>query len=481
MRQRFFDCNIGLEMHALLRTKSKLFCGCANSPSEQPNVHQCSVCTGELGGVPLLNRRAVEMGIAVADLLNCRIAGYMEIERKHFVSVDNAKNYQLTQIDKALGYDGFLRLSTVRNVIGIDRVHIEEDAPRVRERRFLDFNRAGRPLVEIVTAPDMSSPLEAQTVMRDLVRLLRGSGLSECDGIDGGMRFEANVSVHPIDTSDLGTRVEIKNINSIERCVDAIGFEIESQTELLRQGKEVVPETVGLQEEGHGTEALREKPPVSEYRCFPDPQIPGILLDEVAVRETVHHFLDLTRNPAEFAGRYGVSVAQAAPLFRHPGLPRFCLACFQRGATPSTVLNWVQYLVHRILRREGRRFLEVALSTDEFCHLVRLVEDREINVVQGREVLELMVLEGKGLDVILGSGAGYSQLPEGELEKLASRVIEQWQAELVSKGKEFQVEVRNPGVVGHLVERGMRESGNRADPERLSWYMERNLGDTCGE
>ncbi|MGC8981337.1 MAG: Asp-tRNA(Asn)/Glu-tRNA(Gln) amidotransferase subunit GatB [Minisyncoccia bacterium] len=274
---------IGLEIHLELKTKTKIFCRCPNDPNEiHPNTNICEICTGQPGTLPSFNKKVLEYAIMLGKALNCEINKFSYFVRKNYFYPDLPKNYQISQYELPLCKDGYLKIKNGKK-IRIRRVHIEEDTGRlvhIGNESFVDFNRAGIPLLEIVTEPDIESSEEAKSFAEELILIAKYLGISDASPEKGEIRFEANISIAPEDSKELGTKVEVKNLGSLRSLRDAIDFEIERQMKLFKEGKEIIRETRGFDEGKRITFSQRWKEEAEDYRYFPEPDLPPIILSD---------------------------------------------------------------------------------------------------------------------------------------------------------------------------------------------------------
>jgi aspartyl-tRNA(Asn)/glutamyl-tRNA(Gln) amidotransferase subunit B len=470
---------IGLEIHVQLTTETKMFCGCRarGTFGDEPNTHTCPVCLGLPGTLPVVNERAIHYGLMIGLALDCAIAERSQFHRKNYFYPDLPKGYQISQYDVPLAAGG--RLGEVR----IHRVHLEEDAAKLvhigasgrihgADRSVVDFNRGGTPLVEIVTEPDIRSAEQARDWLNLLRSTLRALGVSDVDMSQGSLRCDANVSIRPVGSSELGTKTELKNMNSFRFLHDGVLAEIERQTALLEAGQPVVQETLHFDPTSGRISSLRSKEEAHDYRYFPEP-------DLVPVHATPE-MLAAARDALP-----ELPAARAERLERELGLPadRARLLAFRTelgdyyeralasngGVDPVTLANWIPPLVERIGSDTDPGATKVTPSS--LAALAKLVSDKAISRDAAREVLTLLVAEGgepaaiverEGLGAISAADAGLAAIVAAAIGAHADA------AEKVRQGNEKAI---GP-IVGHV----MRETKGRADGGEIRRLVREQLG-----
>ncbi len=412
-----FEAVVGLEVHLHLKTKSKMFCGCdASYFGDPPNTHTCPVCLGLPGVLPVVNAQAVEYGILFGLALNCQIAPWTQFHRKSYYYPDMPKNYQISQYDLPIAAHGYLEVEGQR--VRIKRVHLEEDAaksthPEGAPYSLIDLNRAGSPLIEMVTEPDIRTPEQARIFLSHIRSIAQTLGVSDANPEEGKMRADVNVSVRRVG-EPLGTKVEIKNLNSFRSVARALEYEIRRQQEILRSGRRVEQATLGFDEAAGKTYVMRLKEGEADYRYFPDPDLPPIVVDEAWLARLKAAMPEL---PAQKYARYveaGVRPYDAEILAYNPSLARFfdqTLACY-RG-NPQTVANLLNADVAGYLNERQMEVQETALTPEHLAALAGLFERREITnrvlsqllpeVMEGADPLKLV--EERGLRAVADEGA----------------------------------------------------------------------------
>jgi aspartyl-tRNA(Asn)/glutamyl-tRNA(Gln) amidotransferase subunit B len=468
---------IGLEIHVQLSTRTKMFCGCELSFGEQPNVHTCPVCLGLPGTLPVLNARAVHYGIKIGLALGCEIAERSIFHRKNYFYPDLPKGYQISQYDIPLCTGG--RLGEVR----IHRVHLEEDAAKLEhlgqsgrihgaDRSVVDFNRGGTPLVEIVTEPDVRSAEQAREWLTLLRTTLRRLAVSDVKMEEGSLRCDANVSVRPVGSHELGTKTELKNMNSFRFIERGIKAEVERQVALLRAGEPVVQETLHFDPASGRLTPLRSKEEAHDYRYFPEPDLVPLVVDESMLAAVRAEIPELPAARAErFEHDFKLPVDRARELAFRAEQADYFEAAIAAGtdAEPTTIANWMQSLVERIGSDEDPAQTQVtpaALAT-----LAAMAHAKEISRDAGREVLTMLVSGGGDpREIVEREGLGAMAADDGDLAEIVARAIA---AEPDAAAK---IRDGNMKAVGPLVGFVMRETKGRADGGEVTRLIRAQLG-----
>jgi len=401
-----FETVIGLEVHAELQTSSKMFCGCevVDSTRAEANTAVCEICTGMPGTLPVINQRAVEFAIRVALALNCEIAQTSIFARKNYFYPDLPKGYQISQYELPLAHDGWLLIDTEdgEKRIRIRRVHLEEDTGKLTHRTgysLVDYNRSGIPLLEIVSEPDLNSLDEVKSYSTSLRSLLRYLKVNSGDMEKGVIRFEANVSVRPIGSIILGTRTEIKNLNSFRSMVRAVAYEVERQSRMIASGKEVLQETVGWDETSGMTVTQRSKEEAHDYRYFAEPDLPPLEIDPTWIKKIR---LDLPELPHEkkerFCSEYNLTSYTASVLTAEQSVADY----YEKAVSslpeipPHKIANWISSDLFGLLNEAGMSIDESKVSPENLAELVGMVETGEINAHSGKIALHQMFKSGVG-------------------------------------------------------------------------------------
>ena len=422
-----YELVAGLETHVELSTKTKIFCSCSTAFGGQPNSHCCPVCIGLPGPLPKLSRQVVRYATRAGLALGCRISEISKMDRKNYVYPDLPKAYQISQFDKPLCRDGAVELSNGRT-IRINRIHIEEDAGKLIHERgdtFVDYNRGGVPLIEIVTEPDFRSVSEVKEYVELLQLTMKYLGISDCRMEEGSLRCDVNLSVRPQGSETLGTRTEIKNMNSFTHIARAIEYEFSRQQELLAAGEPVIQETLRYDTASGVTESMRSKEDAQDYRYFRDPDLVTIRVTPEEIEELRASLPELpTAKATRFTAQYGLSGADSALLSRYPR----CADYFEQAAAglkkPRTAAN---FLLGQIFSRLGSEAAKEAcvipFDAAALHRLAALVEDGKINMGLAKSTLEKMLDLGKGPEDLL-SPADMEAVDDKKLEELCRAAIE---------------------------------------------------------
>ncbi|HEY3079708.1 MAG TPA: Asp-tRNA(Asn)/Glu-tRNA(Gln) amidotransferase subunit GatB [Chloroflexota bacterium] len=415
-----WEAVIGLEVHAQLMTRSKMFCRCSSDyASAPPNTHVCPVCLGLPGALPVINRRAIELTVRTGLALGCQVADFSRFDRKNYFYADLMKGYQISQYDLPLCTGGELLylVDGQEHRAGVTRVHLEEDTAKHVDRSapggdysLIDVNRAGVPLIEIVGEPDLRTPEQARAYMRALRGILRYVAASSGNMEEGALRCDVNVSVRPTGAPTLGTKVELKNLNSFRAIYNALRHEIARQIELLEGGGKVVQETRGWDETRGVTVGQRTKEYAHDYRYFPEPDLPPLTPDNAWIEAIRGEMPELpAARRARYAAELGLSGYDAALLAAEREIADFFEHTCRLYPQPKTIANWINGDVRRSL---GEATIEqAALTPDGLAELLRMVERGEINRAQGVQVLETLVGSG-GSARAIADARGFKQVSD---------------------------------------------------------------------
>ena len=469
---------IGIEIHVELETASKMFCGCAVDFESEPNTNVCPTCLGLPGALPVPNRQAIEWITKIGLAINCSISERSQFHRKNYFYSDQPKNYQISQFDVPVCHDGWLDVTvdgeTTR--VGVNRAHMEEDtgksihlgeSGRIHEATgtLLNFNRAGVPLVEVVSEPDIRSAAEARAYAQTVRSVIVALGVSDARLEEGSIRFDANVSIRPDSDAPFGTKVEVKNMNSFRSLERAVDYEIRRQTDVIESGGVLHQETRHWDEAEGVTHGMRSKEGSSDYRYFPEPDLLPIVVsaawrDEIAAT--------LPELPAARAARYvalGVDAESAAVLVGSEDLVSLFESAVFAGAGPKTAAKWVTGEVTAWLRRESAVLSNTALTGEHVAELAGMIEDNQLSSTAAKEVLGY-VLAGEGTPGEVAQAHDLAQISDtGALETAVDEVIaaNQDQFDRLAGGEDR--------LIGFFVGQVMRITGGKADPKVVTGIL----------
>jgi len=479
-----FEVVIGLEIHVQLRTASKMFCACPTAFGAPPNTQVCPVCLGLPGSLPVLNRRAVELGLRTAVALGCRVHPRSQFHRKNYYYPDLPKNYQITQyqykVHPPLATDGGLEIPAggARRRVGIRRVHLEEDTGRLVhvERQgqvrysLVDFNRSGVPLMEIVTQPDLRSPQEARTFLTRLRAVLQAIEVSTGRMEEGSLRVDANVSLRR-PGEPLGTRTEVKNMNSLRAVERALAYEVGRQQAVLARGAAVEQETRHWDERRGVTFASRTKEEAQDYRYFPEPDLVPIVVTPAAVEEvrrTLPELPDARRQ--RYVTTFGLSEYDAELVTASAPMAGFFEATVALFPQPKTVSNWLVGDVTAYLNAQDREIEDLPVGPGHLAELLRLVERGTISVRTAKEILPEMLATGARPEAIVAA-RGLAQISDtAALERVVDEVI----AEHAGPVADFRA--GKTQALTFLVGQVMKKTRGRANPELANALLRQRLG-----
>lgn len=472
-----FEAVIGVEVHAQLRTNSKMFCGCGTTFGLSANSQTCPVCLGLPGSLPVLNRTAIEMAVRAGLALNCMITANNRFARKNYFYPDLPKGYQISQYEDPICQHGWIEVAVgaVTKRVRIRRAHLEEDAGKNvhgtgTAGSRVDLNRAGTPLLEIVTEPDMSSADEVVAYLRGLRDVLMY--LDVCDGNmeEGSFRCEPNLSLRPVGQREFGTKVELKNINSFKYVNDAIEYEIKRQTKVLNEGGKIYQETRLWNIDRGETAVMRSKEEAHDYRYFPDPDLVPLQLNEDWIKGFRSTLPELPAVRARrFITEYGLPEYDAGVITASKGMADYFEACLKQFKEPKTVSNWVMGELTRELNNSGIDITASPVSPERLVDLLTMVDKGVISLKVARDIFPDLYRSDKTPQQIVQEKGLTQVSDEGALEKIIDEVLGKnpMQVAQFREGKQQ--------VLGFLVGQVMKVSGGKANPGKVNELLKRKL------
>ncbi len=477
MTEETFETIIGLEVHLQLSTKSKIFCGCANRFGEKPNSLVCPVCLGLPGTLPVLNQTALEYAVRVALALNCQVNTFVKFDRKNYYYPDLPKGYQISQFDKPIAHSGSITIPAAEGTkkINIKRAHLEEDAGKlihddITNCSLVDYNRTGTPLLEIVSEPDLRSPQEAYDYLTVLKLTLQYLNVSDCDMEKGSLRCDANVSIRPKGESKLGTKAELKNMNSFRAVKAALEFEVNRQKQAVLSGQRVIQETRLWDDAKAMTAPMRSKEEAHDYRYFPEPDLVPVVVQKEAV-EKIHAGLPELpdKKLARFMQQYGLSSYDAQILVQDQGIADFFEQCTKHSQETKKICNWIIGPVLQELNARHKTIGEITLKPQDIADLIKKLNNGALNNLTAKEVLTERVETGKEIEAIIKEKGLTQVSDEGTLEKIVDEVLSENPAVVA------QIKQGKDSAAGFLVGQAMKKSQGKGNPKKFGEIIKRRL------
>lgn len=478
-----YEAVIGLEVHTELRTATKIFCSCRTSFGAEPNTNVCPVCLGLPGVLPVLNKKVLEFAVRTGLALNCEISRYSKFDRKNYYYPDLPKNFQTSQYDLPICEHGHLDVEVdgKKTTIRITRAHMEEDAGKLvhhgtsitdSDYSLVDYNRTGTPLLEIVSEPDMRSAKEAVAYMEKLRAILQYCGVSDCKMEEGSLRCDANVSVRPVGQKELGTKTEIKNINSFRGVERAIEYEAMRQAELLEEGGTVVQETRTWDEKEGVTKSMRKKEEANDYRYFPEPDLVPFTVSEEyieEIRKTLPELPDARKE--RYVESYGLTSYDADYLTNDKARADYFEAMVAAGADPKEAVNWLMGDFAKKLSQSGLEMAAAPVTAAALADLLGLIGKGTISGKIAKQVFSDMWETGKDAETIVKE-KGLVQISDtGALEELADRII----AANPQSVADFKAGKKK--AVGFLMGQIMKETKGKANPQVVNGILTKKLSE----
>ncbi|MDY6039229.1 MAG: Asp-tRNA(Asn)/Glu-tRNA(Gln) amidotransferase subunit GatB [Elusimicrobiaceae bacterium] len=477
-----FEPVIGLEIHVQLASKTKLFCACPNGVGEdtKPNTAICPVCAGHPGVMPVLTEGALSLAVRAGLSMNCVTNRRSTFSRKHYFYPDLPKGYQITQYDEPINGAGYIEITfgpkdnLQKKKIGIHHAHLEEDAAKsshFADYSLVDYNRAGSPLLEIVSMPDMRSPDEAYAYLTEIKRLMRWVGASNCDMEKGELRVDVNISLRPVGQEKFGTRAEIKNLNSFKAVKDALTYEINRQTEILNGGGQVKQETRLWDKEELVTKPMRSKEDALDYRYFPEPDLPPVVLAEEWLENVKKGMPELPASKEARFEKAGLSAYDAGVLTSSREISDYFEEVTKSGKVSlKTASNWIQTDLLGMLNAEKKEIQDSPIPAARLAELLEMAESGKINRKQAREVFDEIWKTGEAPAAVVEKRGMVQVSDEGQLEEWAKAAI------AANPKAVADYQKGNKAAIGALVGGVMKMSKGKANPRIISQMLGKLLG-----
>ena len=474
-----YETVIGLEIHAQLLTDSKMFCGCSTKFGSEPNTQTCQICIGMPGVLPVANKKAIEYVIKTGLGVNCKIASYSRFARKNYFYPDLPKGYQISQYELPICEHGYVEIpdngSTKK--IMLTRIHLEEDAGKnihegAGNYSFVDLNRAGTPLMEIVTEPHIRSPKEAVEFVKKLRTILRY--IDVCDGNmeQGSLRCDANVSVRPYGQKEFGVKTEIKNMNSFKFIEKALDYEIKRQINVLKDGGKIIQETRLWNSERGITESMRSKEEAHDYRYFPEPDLVPIEVELLWIEQIKTQIVELPDSRQQrFINQYGLPEYDADLLISERAMAEWFEQVVKLGADPKTVSNWMMGELTKLLNEENKQIEECMLKPEHLVGLLELINKGIISGKIAKTVFEEMYKTGKNADTIVKEKGLVQISDEADIEKAVDEVLEKNHEEVE------RFKAGDEKLMGFFVGQIMKATKGKANPKIVNELLRKKLSE----
>ena len=471
-----YECCIGLEVHVQLKTQSKMFCGCSTTYGAEPNTHVCPVCLGYPGALPVMNEAAIRLTVFSGLMLGCQINRHSKFDRKSYFYPDMPKNYQISQFDQPLCLGGGVDIETEAGGkrIGLTRIHLEEDVGKsthFKQNSGVDFNRAGVPLMEIVSEPEMASPEEAFAFLVALKQMLAYAGVSECNLEEGNMRCDVNCSVRPRGQQALGTKAELKNLNTFKGALNALHFEVRRQEALIQRGDRVIQETRRWDADTGETYAMRTKEDAHDYRYFPEPDLLPVKLTDEDVEALAGQLPEKPQARRErFVQAYGLPDYDAAVLVADKAVADYFEEAVALSSNPKAVSNWVMTEILRLLGDGDVAVDDLKVTPRALATLVQLVADKTLNSTTAKSVFCILAEEGGDPSQIVKE-RGMSQVSDtGALDAFVAQAIEE------NRQSVADYQGGKKAALQFLVGQVMRLSKGKSNPKIVTELLQARLG-----
>ena len=467
---------IGLEVHLQLSTNTKIFCGCANEFGQPPNTRTCPVCLGLPGALPVVNKRVIEYSIKAGLALNCSINPFIKFDRKNYFYPDCPKAYQISQFDFPICKEGYLMIASDQDTpkkIQINRAHMEEDAGKLIHDKtcsLVDYNRTGTPLLEIVTEPDLRSAQEAYDYLQILKLTLQYLNISDCDMEKGSLRCDANISIRPRGEEKLGTKTELKNMNSFKAVKAGLEYEIDRHKAVISSGQKITQETLLWNEAKGMTITMRSKEQAHDYRYFPEPDLVPFTIESFIienVKNSLPELPDIKRK--RLIEQYKVSDYDADILIQDQNLANFFEECTKHYKDTKIICNWINGALLKELNQRKSTIDKINLDAENLANLIKKVDEGTISNLVGKDILTFMIDSGKNVATIIEEKGLAQVSDDGTLQKIVDEIITEQTsiAQQIKDGKE--------SAIGFLVGQAMRKTQGKANPKRIGEIIKQTL------
>jgi aspartyl-tRNA(Asn)/glutamyl-tRNA(Gln) amidotransferase subunit B len=470
MSREDYEVVIGLEVHAELFTKTKIFCSCPTEFGAEPNTHTCPICMAMPGTLPVLNEKVVEYAVKAGLATNCEISRNSKNDRKNYFYPDLPKAYQISQFDKPLCEHGYVEIDTKngKKKIRITRIHIEEDAGKLNHDDFgggslVDLNRAGVPLIETVSEPDISSAEEAESYLRKLKSIFEYIEVSDCKMQEGSLRADVNVSVKKKTDDKLGTRTEMKNMNSFRSIVRAIEYEVDRQIDVLEDGGKITQETLRWDDVSGKTFSMRDKEDAQDYRYFPDPDLVAIKLSEEYIENIKNSLPELPESRKQrYLEEYNLSEKDANLITSSKYLSDLFEGAIKVCNNPKAVNNWIISDISRILNETEMDAIEIPFDANQLGKLVILIDNGTISSSIGKKVLEELFENPRDPEIIIKEKGWIQISDEGAIKEVVLKILE------ANPQSIADYKAGKDKALGFLVGQAMKETKGKANPQMLN-------------
>ena len=470
MSKNDYEVVMGLEVHAELSTKTKIFCSCPTEFGGQPNTHTCPICMAMPGTLPVLNEKVVEYAVKAGLATNCQISRDSKNDRKNYFYPDLPKAYQISQFDKPLCFEGYVEIETEegKKKIRLERIHIEEDAGKLNHDEFgggtlVDLNRAGVPLIEIVSKPDLRSADEVDKYLKKLKSILEYIEVSDCKMQEGSLRADVNVSVRKKGDEKLGTRTEMKNMNSFRSITRAIEYEVDRQIDVIESGGKVEQETLRWDDVSGKTFSMRDKEDAQDYRYFPDPDLVAIKLSEEYIENIKENLPELPESRRErYLNEYKMSEKDSKIIVSSKFLSDLFEDATKICNNPKAVCNWIISDISRILNEKEMEPTQIPFTAENLAQLVSIIDKGTISSSIGKKVLEELFENPRSPETIVKEKGWIQISDEGEIKKVVMEIIE------ANPNSVADYKGGKDKALGFLVGQAMKQTKGKANPQMLN-------------